>query len=216
MLYAFRFMGRNPACSQRRPSHHHGALEQLALGEHEVQAAQFDEVTPIEGSDHHRGLGEGVEHGLHGFARQLAALVVVAEGDDLGRFCAGGPKQVDAEAVAIIYLRPELARQLDLARFLVDDGDSDGLGLEHLSDGLAEAAVADNDCAGFGRDLGAVEPLATPLFAPFEPIGKAHQEWRRRHGQGHNRAEQRRRLRRDREGRSSPGRTARSRTHRPG
>ena len=127
-------------------------------------------------------------------ARQFAAFIVVAEGDDLGSLRASGAKQVEPQAVAIIDLGAELARKLDLRRLLVDDGDADPLGHQHLRDGLAEAAVADDDRAGLRRFFGTVEPGRAALLAPFEPVGQPHQERRRRHRQGDDCAEQRRGL----------------------
>jgi hypothetical protein len=121
--------------------------------------------------------------------RQLPAFIVVAESDDLRGLGAGGAEEVDAQAVAVIDLGPELARQLDLARLLVDDRHADALRLQHLGDGLAEAAVADHDRAGLGGQLGPVEPVGF-LFAPLEPVRQAHQERCRDHRNGDYGSEQ--------------------------
>ena len=63
----------------------------------------------VEGADHHRGLGKASSTGCTRSRDQFAALIVVAEGDDLGGLGAGDPQQVDPEPVAIIDLGPELA-----------------------------------------------------------------------------------------------------------
>src|SRR6185503_20567348 len=159
------FARADPARPKRRLAHHDGALEQLALGQHQVEAAKLDQLPPVEHPDHDRSLREGFEHGLHRAPSQLSILIVVAEGDHLRGFGAGCAEKVDPKSVAVIDLRPELPGELDLCRLLVDDRDSDALGLKHLRDGLPEPAVTDDDGAGLGRELRSVEAVTAAYLA---------------------------------------------------
>ena len=147
-------------------------------------------------ADHYRCLRKCLQHRPQGVGGQLAVLIVIAEGNHSSRLGARRAKQVEPDPVAIIDLGAELAGKLDLARFLVDQGDADALGHHHLCYGLAEAAVADDNGAGFRRQLGSVEIIA-PNFAPLEKIDEAHQERRARHRQRHDCTEQGRGFGRD-------------------
>jgi len=60
-----------------------------------------------------------------------------------------------------------------------------------LGDRLAETAVADDDRARFRRLFGTVEAVCGTALAALQPVGQAHQEWRGRHRQSDDRAEQR-------------------------
>src|SRR3546814_9309430 len=66
--------------------------------------------------------------------------------DDQPRFL--GPRaaeQVDPQPVAEIDLGVEAARQLDLARLLVDQRDRAGDAVQHLRHDLPEPAISDDD-----------------------------------------------------------------------
>ena len=178
-------------------AHHDRALEQLALGKDEVEPAKLDQVAAVERADHDRSLRKGVEHGLERAARQLPAFIVVAEGDDLGGLGAGRPQQVEPQPVAIIDLGPELLRQLDLARLLVDDRDADALGHAASARRSGRNGRSRRRSRWSRATARARRARRAALLAPLEPVGEAHQERRRRHRQGHDGAEQRGRLGRD-------------------
>ena len=90
--------------------------------------------------------------------RAVERPVVEAEEDRLGVAGAGEAEQVEPGAVAIIDLGAEGAAELDLARLGIDQGDGDALGHQHLGDGLAEAAVADDDRLGRSDSSGPSRP----------------------------------------------------------
>ena len=92
-------------------------------------------MSAVEGAHEHRRLREGLEDRLE-LARTEQRRPVDAEQQRLGFAGAGEAQQVDAGAVAIIDLHAEVARQLDLARLGVDQGQRDALGHHHLGDGL--------------------------------------------------------------------------------
>jgi len=131
---------------------------------------------------------------------RIDLVAVHAEQDQLGFCRARLPQQVDSRAVAIIDLGTKLAGDVDHLDIGVDQRDGDVLRQQHLPHRLAEAPIANDDRIGAVRRRAVARFVLGDRFLA-EPLGRRHQERRRRHRQRDDRAEQARRLGCDQEAR---------------
>ena len=175
-------------CAECLAAHHDRAVEHLALDPGHAQPLHRQRLPPIEHPHHDLGPGERLDDRRQPLGAEVG--VVDAEEDPFRVFRPGGPQQVDAGAVAIIDLGVEPGGALDLLGLAVDQRDGHALGHEHLRDGLAEAPIADHDGVGLGAELGPVEIDASLGHPHLQPADRPHQERRRDHRGGDDRAQQ--------------------------
>ena len=90
-------------------------------------------------------------------------------------------QQIDARAVAIKDLPPELSADVDRFRIYVDQRNASAGGKHDLRDLLAEAAVPDDNHIGLRRQFRIIKLHFARLLAGRKPAREDHQERGRRH-----------------------------------